>query len=69
MRYQEFRAYSPTYGCEVSRFSMFDKNGAEFFIMLPTSAGKKWRETRTKAVEAIADAISRGDEPGEIKFT
>ena len=48
--------------------SMFDNNGSEFFIMLPTKEGKAWREEKHKAVLMIADAIDEGVLPGEISW-
>ena len=33
--YQRLDYWSPTLGCEVSRISMVDKNGDEYFVTLP----------------------------------
>nr|WKF58815.1 hypothetical protein HUO10_003316 [Paraburkholderia busanensis] len=67
MRYSEFRFWSPTLGCRAARVSMFNSNGAEFFCVVPMDGtGKQNKAERHKALEAIADAIENGSEPGVV---
>jgi hypothetical protein len=67
--YHEFRSYSPIHDCEVVRLSVFDAHGREFFMTLPASAPRRYRERRTKALEAIDYAIEQKMEPGEVRVS
>lgn len=65
--FHEHRCYSPIHDAEMVRLSLFDKRGFEFFALIPSENGRKWRERRDKALDAIADAMQAGDVPGEIE--
>ena len=65
--YQRLDYWSPTLGCEVSRISMVDKNGDEYFVTIPRESGRQFREAKDKALDALEEAI--GDDtrgPGEV---
>ena len=64
--YREMRFWSPVLGCDAARLSMVDERGGEFWRVVPVSGGKAWREARDRALDAIEDAVARGDEPGEV---
>lgn len=64
--YQVIRYYSTTTDAEMARVSMFDSRGSEFWTEIPAAVGKKWRASRERAVELLANAIESGDEPGEV---
>lgn len=65
--YQEFRFYSVFLDCEAVRLSMTDRNGGEFFMIVPAGDGKKYVEERSRALDAISFAIVSGREPGEVR--
>ena len=83
-QYQRVKIYSPLHDCYVVRVSMCDDRGGEFFVNIPDDRGfKALRETINGielpmqhgeirfipgALDAIMDAIERGDDPGEVKF-
>jgi hypothetical protein len=64
----EFTAYSPTFDCELTRLSMTDELGQEFFTLLPRAEGSKWRKLRAEALEVLSEAIESGLAPGEIRW-
>jgi hypothetical protein len=64
--YSEFRFWSPMMNCEAARLSMWDKNGGEFFVHVPTDEGRRWRERRNRALDVIQQAITDGLQPGEV---
>lgn len=67
MRYTQFNFWSPTLGCRAARVSMFNGNGEEFFcVVAMNGTGKQNKAERHKALEAIADAIEAGHEPGAV---
>jgi hypothetical protein len=67
MRYRSFRFWSPVLGCHAERLSMFDTKGGEFFVVLPLSGtSKQNRMDKQKALDAIADAIEGGKQPGVV---
>lgn len=45
---------------------MFDRNGDEYFAIIPASVGKGYREARAAALEVILEAIDDGFGPGEV---
>jgi hypothetical protein len=46
---------------------MYDKHGGEFFVILPLSGtSKQNRLDKQRALEAIADAIEGGRQPGAV---
>jgi len=66
--FYEFRFWSPVSGCEMARISMCDARAQEFFMHIEAGEGKAWRERRTKAVEAILEAMRQGLNPGEVRL-
>jgi hypothetical protein len=67
MRYRSFRFWSPILGCHAERLSMFDTRGGEFFVVLPLrGTARQNRMDKQKALEAIADAIESGGQPGAV---
>lgn len=64
--YQEMRFYSPVVGAPVTRLSMADARGQEYFATIPRNvSGKTYREAREKALDAIMEAMDER-EPGEV---
>jgi hypothetical protein len=64
--YQELRFYSPTLGAPVTRVSMADAMGREYFATIPRRvSGKTYRANRERALNAIMDAIEECH-PGEV---
>lgn len=63
--YAEFRCYSPLTDCEVSRISMADERGGEFWMEV-TGEGKAYRQAKEQALEDISEAIEIGLEPGKV---
>lgn len=69
MQYRSFRFWSPAHDCQAERLSMWDSQGGEFFVILPLRGSTKQNKMeRQKALEAIADAIERGDQPGCVEM-
>lgn len=69
--YTQHYRYSVVRDCSVARLSLFDKRGGEFWIEVPVyqndgSGRIPWREVRSAALDRVADAMARGDEPGEV---
>jgi hypothetical protein len=65
--YSEFRMYSPTYDAVMSRISMTDDSGGEFFMLVPATSGKSYRKAKTEALEMIQEAMAQGCQPGEVR--
>jgi hypothetical protein len=63
-----FSYWSTTHGAEVTRFSMADDLGQEFYAFVPSTEGATARRLRDKAADALEQAIERGLEPGEIRW-
>ena len=69
MIYREQHFWSPTLGLDAVRLSIGDGRGGEFFVIVPREdAGKRWRERREQLLDALGEAIERGDEPGEVRY-
>jgi hypothetical protein len=67
MRYQSFLFWSPIHGCHAERLSMWDRQGGEFFAIVPMNGtSKQNKHDRQQALEAIADAIEGGAQPGAV---
>lgn len=47
---------------------MADREGAEFFAIIPDGDGKSYRGRKQDALEQIANAIDKGNEPGEVRI-
>ncbi|MFD1558344.1 hypothetical protein ACFSHT_22390 [Paraburkholderia silviterrae] len=46
---------------------MYDKHGGEFFVILPMEGSSRQNKLdRQRALEAIADAIDAGEQPGVV---
>jgi hypothetical protein len=58
--------YSPVAGGVVTRVSIFDAHGQEFFCVFPRDTPKVWRKAREDAVEMITEAMRAGCEPGQV---
>lgn len=64
-QYSEFRAYSPLKDCLVSRISMADSHGREFWVEVQ-GEGKAYREAKTQALDDLVEAIEMGLQPGKV---
>lgn len=70
MRFHEYVHWSVILGCNAVRLSVFNGQGAEFFMLLERDGkinGKGWRDRRRDALDAIEEAIEIGCEPGEVR--
>lgn len=64
--YQEFGPYySPLKDCLVTRLSMADSKGGEFFVEVE-GQGKAYREAKVQALDDLMQAIALGLEPGKV---
>ena len=63
--YSEFRTYSPTKDGLVSRLSMADARGGEFWMEIE-GEGKAYREAKEQALSDLMEAIEMGLEPGRV---
>ena len=61
--------FSAVYNTNVTRISLIDDRGDEYWTLIPTCSGKRYRDTRDRVLDALQDAIERGDEPGEVTTT
>ena len=57
--------YSIVRDARVRRVMVADAHGREYYCEIPD--GRGWRVQRESALEAIAEAIERGDEPGQVE--
>lgn len=48
------------------RVSMVNDRFGEYFIYIPASDGRKYRERREEALETLQAAINAGLDPGEV---
>ena len=64
IRFKEVRYWSIVRGCDVVRVMGADRHGHEHFCEI--EAGKGYRDRREVALEAIREAVERGDAPGEV---
>lgn len=67
--YSEFKFWSAMLGCDASRISMCNDRFGEFYMIIPDEGGRKYKEARDHALEAIESAISLGLDPGEVIVT
>ena len=66
--YHEYRHYSPLTDSEMVRVSMVGRQNQEYFsIIAAEPSGKAYRERRDKALDALEEAIDRGDPPGHYE--
>lgn len=79
-QYREYRFWSPTMGDYAARISMPGGYGAAqihhnqnvasmewYAIVQAPEHGREYREKRDGVLDAITDAIHRGDPPGEVE--
>ena len=64
----EFSYWSTTHGAEVTRLSMADDLGQEYFSFIPSIEGETARRLREKATSKLEQAIERGMSPGEVRW-
>ena len=63
-----FSYWSTTHGAEVTRLSMADDVGQEYFAFIPSTEGAAARRLREKAASKLEEAIDHGLPPGEIRW-
>jgi hypothetical protein len=63
--YSEFRCYSPTHDAMVSRVSMPDDRGDEFYVEV-LGEGKDYRKAKAQALDDLIEAIEMGLPPGKV---
>lgn len=66
MFYQELTTYSPVIDGPITRLSMTNERGHEYFALIPRKAPKLWRKHKETALDQIAEAIETAAEPGEV---
>ena len=67
MNFLEYEYYSALHDAEVVRISANNKQGSEFYAIVPLRMiGRKLHERKLRAREAIVAAIADGSEPGEV---
>lgn len=64
--YREIRYWCINRDCGVSRVSMADLHGREYFTIVSREIPRAYREAKERALDAIETAIGRGDQPGEV---
>lgn len=70
LTYRALRFWSPTTGCNAVRLSMYDARGGEHYAVIPQAGtGMQNKEARFAALDAIADAIEQGRDPGAVPLT
>lgn len=70
MRYQTLRHYDPFTDSDMMRVSVFDHAGQEYWRKVPANThGKKRRDVIEEALDVIADAMDRREQPGEVTCT
>lgn len=60
----EFTAYNPIYDAEITRLSLTNDEGLEYYALLRRENGKAWRERRAKAIDQMLDAMTPVSEGG-----
>lgn len=65
--YSEYRYYSPIKDADMVRLSMADAHNREFYMAIPESGGKRYRERRDEALGHIMTAIESGLQPGQVR--
>lgn len=70
MNFLEYEYYSALHDAEVVRISANNKQGSEFYAIVPLRViGHKLHARKLRAKEAIVAAIGEGSEPGEVMPT
>lgn len=67
LRFSEFVHYCAQLDCEAVRLSTW-RNGAEYYALIPTDNGRRWRENRELAAQALTLAARNGGKPGEVQW-
>lgn len=62
----EFTYYSPVDDAEMTRVSIADDRGVEFFANILAGEGKSYRLRKEAAIDGIVSYIEGGGEPGEV---
>jgi hypothetical protein len=63
-----FSYWSTTHGAEVTRLSLADDLGQEYYAFIASTEGSVSRRLREKAASKLEEAIERGLEPGEVRW-
>jgi hypothetical protein len=66
--YSEFRYYCGIQDRDMARISMSGVRGGEYYMIVPDDGGKRYREARDAALDAIEAAIRAGCHPGKVKI-
>lgn len=66
LNYREYKYWSVITGGMVSRISVFDEHGAEYYMIVHIATKRSYRQDRETALLAIADAMRLGYDPGEV---
>lgn len=69
MRVIEYRFYSPVEDRECLRLMMADRDGLEYFCIIPVEEGRLGRVKRRDAIDRLAEAIDDPFiKPGEVRW-
>ena len=68
MMFVEHIAYSPIEDKNISRISVANDRGHEYFMLIPCEGGKAYREARLTALECLVEAIQMGLPPGQVRI-
>ncbi len=73
MRWREYRFWSVVHGGRVSRISLFNLAGDEFFTFVDAADGKDaegrhYRQRREIALDMLQEAVTDGLNPGEVRL-
>lgn len=66
-QYHENLYWSIALGGDVARLSMADDQGREYFAIV-SAEQPGYRDRRMGALEALMEAIDRGDDPGQVEI-
>lgn len=67
IHYHEYQYWCVYRDANVSRVSIVDSHGKEFFQIV-TRDGKGYKERREAAIDACLGAIEAGCDPGEVRL-
>lgn len=68
IHFSEYEYWCPLRDLNVVRVSVVDRNGREFFMVVPAD-GRGYRDRREKAIDACVEAIELGCDPGEVRVS
>ena len=66
MRYHQRRFWSVMLGGKAVRLSVYDAHGGEHYAIVSDRGGAQSRADKESALNAIADAVENGDDPGAV---